>query len=303
MGSMPATDSASFSGFLYGTAWKEERTQALTELALHAGFRGIDTANQRRHYFERGVGDALAAYGAGVVTRADIFLQTKFTDRAGQDDRLPYESGADLSTQVAQSPASSLQHTGGNAMTLISRPTRALMVIALVGAIVTNARAAAPSYPDQKEGDFTVRDFRFQGGETLPEVRLHYTTMGTPQRDQAGHVTNAVLLLHGTSVTGKTYPGPTLAGELFGPGQRLDASRYYIILPDGLWRSGVDHAPAPSRPAGCQPEDRSSSPGEFARCGRARCVRAAGGGQMRHRELMAALAPAKASQTLVVVDF
>lgn len=110
---MPASHSALVPSFLYGTAWKEERTQALTELALRLGFRGIDTANQRRHYFEAGVGQALAAaYRAGVVTRADIFLQTKFTYRDGQDHRLPYDPDADLSTQVAQSTASSLDHLG-----------------------------------------------------------------------------------------------------------------------------------------------------------------------------------------------
>jgi diketogulonate reductase-like aldo/keto reductase len=99
--------------FLYGTAWKEERTPALTELALRTGFRGIDTANQRRHYFEAGVGQALAAvYRAGLVTRADLFLQTKFTYRNGQDHRLPYDPAADLATQVAQSMASSLEHLG-----------------------------------------------------------------------------------------------------------------------------------------------------------------------------------------------
>jgi diketogulonate reductase-like aldo/keto reductase len=99
--------------FLYGTAWKEERTAALTELALRAGFRGIDTANQRRHYFEAGVGEGLAAaYRAGVVARADLFLQTKFTYQPGQDHRLPYDPTADLSTQVAQSLASSLEHLG-----------------------------------------------------------------------------------------------------------------------------------------------------------------------------------------------
>ena len=88
--------------FLYGTAWKEDRTQALTELALRMGFRGIDTANQRRHYVEAGVGRGLAAaYRAGVVTRANLFLQTKFTSRPGQDHRLPYDPEADLSTQVA----------------------------------------------------------------------------------------------------------------------------------------------------------------------------------------------------------
>jgi len=99
--------------FFYGTAWKEERTAALTELAIRTGFRGIDTANQRRHYFEAGVGESLAAaYRAGVVTRADLFLQTKFTYQRGQDHRLPYDPSAELAVQVTQSLASSLEHLG-----------------------------------------------------------------------------------------------------------------------------------------------------------------------------------------------
>src|SRR5499426_3380376 len=110
---MLVTESARVPEFLYGTAWKEDRTPALTEQALRAGFRGIDTANQRRHYFEAGVGEALAAaYRAGIVTRADLFLQTKFTYEGGQDHRLPYDPAAPLSTQVAQSMASSLEHLG-----------------------------------------------------------------------------------------------------------------------------------------------------------------------------------------------
>jgi diketogulonate reductase-like aldo/keto reductase len=110
---MPTPQPTPVPDFLYGTAWKEDRTPALTELALRTGFRGIDTANQRRHYFEGGVGQALAtAYRAGVVTRADLFLQTKFTHQAGQDHRLPYDPAAALSTQVAQSIASSLDHLG-----------------------------------------------------------------------------------------------------------------------------------------------------------------------------------------------
>jgi diketogulonate reductase-like aldo/keto reductase len=101
--------------FLYGTAWKEDRTPGLVELALRMGFRGIDTANQRRHYFEAGVGQGLAAaYHAGVVARADLFLQTKFTYRPGQDHRLPYDPAARLSIQVAQSMASSLEHLGAD---------------------------------------------------------------------------------------------------------------------------------------------------------------------------------------------
>ncbi|MGA9528867.1 MAG: aldo/keto reductase [Terriglobales bacterium] len=100
-------------GFLYGTAWKEERTASLAEAALRAGFRGIDTANQRRHYFEAGVGEALkSVYQDGLVTRADLFLQTKFTYARGQDHRLPYDPAATISTQVAQSMASSLDHLG-----------------------------------------------------------------------------------------------------------------------------------------------------------------------------------------------
>ena len=108
-----ASQSEFIPDFIYGTAWKEERTAGLVELALRAGFRGIDTANQRRHYFEAGVGEGLAAaYRAGVVKRTDLFLQTKFTYRRGQDQRLPYDPAAELSVQVAQSLASSLEHLG-----------------------------------------------------------------------------------------------------------------------------------------------------------------------------------------------
>ncbi len=110
---MASTEPSPIPDFLYGTAWKEDRTAALTELALRAGFRGIDTANQRRHYFEAGVGEGLAAaYRAGVVLRADLFLQTKFTYQPGQDHRLPYDPAAPLSVQVAQSMAISLEHLG-----------------------------------------------------------------------------------------------------------------------------------------------------------------------------------------------
>lgn len=98
---------------MYGTAWKEERTRPLTELAVRLGFRAIDTANQRKHYFEAGVGEAIQACLAdGVVRREDLFLQTKFTFRGGQDHRLPYDPQAPISRQVEQSCASSLEHLG-----------------------------------------------------------------------------------------------------------------------------------------------------------------------------------------------
>src|SRR3954454_18788684 len=87
--------------FLYGTAWKEADTERLTALARRHGFRGIDTANQRRHYHEAAVGRAVAAAVTdGAVTRADLFLHTKFTFRRGQDHRLPYDPDAPVATQV-----------------------------------------------------------------------------------------------------------------------------------------------------------------------------------------------------------
>ncbi len=96
---------------MYGTAWKEEQTQRLTELALEQGFRGIDTANQRRHYYEAAVGQGIAtAISNELLTREDLFLQTKFTFRGGQDHRLPYDPRASITDQVAQSLASSLDH-------------------------------------------------------------------------------------------------------------------------------------------------------------------------------------------------
>jgi diketogulonate reductase-like aldo/keto reductase len=104
---------AAIPSFIYGTAWKEERTEALTERALQSGFRGIDTANQRKHYFEAGVGSALnAILQNGELSRSELFLQTKYTFPAGQDARLPYDRSAPIALQVAQSFESSLVHLG-----------------------------------------------------------------------------------------------------------------------------------------------------------------------------------------------
>jgi homoserine O-acetyltransferase/O-succinyltransferase len=88
------------------------------------------------------------------------------------------------------------------------------------------------------EGDFVIGDFRFASGETLPELRLHYRTYGTPARDAQGVVRNAVLVMHGTGGSGASLTGRTFAGELFGPGQPLDAAKYYIILPDAIGHGG-----------------------------------------------------------------
>jgi homoserine O-acetyltransferase/O-succinyltransferase len=99
--------------------------------------------------------------------------------------------------------------------------------------------ATPADFPAPDEGDITLRDFRFASGETLPEVRMHYRTLGMPQRDEKGVVRNAVLILHGTggeggSLVRKGGAGDLFAAELFGAGQPLDATRYFIILPDNL---------------------------------------------------------------------
>ncbi|MHA2089526.1 MAG: aldo/keto reductase family protein [Candidatus Kariarchaeaceae archaeon] len=97
--------------FMYGTAWKENKTEKLTFLALDAGFRALDTANQRKHYFEEGVGNAIGSFlESREFQREDLFIQTKFTYRAGQDNRLPYDPEADYPTQVHQSFQSSMTH-------------------------------------------------------------------------------------------------------------------------------------------------------------------------------------------------
>ena len=83
-------------------------------------------------------------------------------------------------------------------------------------------------------GDYVIRNFKFETGETLPELRIHYQTLGKPRRDAAGVVRNAVIVLHGTGGTGGAFMGPGFAGELFGPGKLLDTAQYYVVLPDGI---------------------------------------------------------------------
>jgi homoserine O-acetyltransferase len=101
-------------------------------------------------------------------------------------------------------------------------------------AVVTGAAEAQTPAPRTQEGEVVLRDFRFRSGETLPELRLHYTTLGTPRRDAAGRVTNAVMVLHGTGGTGKQFLRPQFADVLFKPGGPLDPAEYYVILPDGI---------------------------------------------------------------------
>ena len=93
---------------------------------------------------------------------------------------------------------------------------------------------AMAQQPVPLEGDFVVKDFHFRSGETLPALRLHYRTLGEPRRDENGRVTNAVLIVHGTTGSGTQFLRPGFAGELFEPGGLLDANRYYIVLPDAI---------------------------------------------------------------------
>ena len=88
------------------------------------------------------------------------------------------------------------------------------------------------------EGNFEVANFRFASGEVLPSLRLHYTTLGTPRKDARGVVRNAVMILHGTGGSGRSFLSATYAGQLFGPGQLLDSARYFIVLPDGIGHGG-----------------------------------------------------------------
>jgi len=117
-------------------------------------------------------------------------------------------------------------------------PTSLFRRTVLLAAIfaVGSSGAAGQQRPQSAttEGDFVAKNFKFHSGESLPELRLHYTTLGKPARDAQGRVRNAVLILHGTGGTGHQFLQPIFAGELFGPSQILDAARYYIILPDGI---------------------------------------------------------------------
>ena len=108
----------------------------------------------------------------------------------------------------------------------------ALLLAAALGA--TALAQAQANYPAPVEADYVARNFAFASGETLPELRLHYTTIGTPVRDAGGTVRNAVLIMHGTGGSGRGFLSQNFAGQLFGPGQLLDATKYFIILPDGI---------------------------------------------------------------------
>lgn len=115
---------------------------------------------------------------------------------------------------------------------------RIAALLAVFVALVSAAQAPKPSYPPTnwpiRNGSYVIPNFRFVTGETLPELRLHYVTLGAPRRDSAGHTTNAVLLLHGTGGNAHSLLVPIFSDVLFGPGQPLDITKYFIILPDDI---------------------------------------------------------------------
>ena len=111
--------------------------------------------------------------------------------------------------------------------------TGAMLALLWGGAVQAQTATQSPA-PATREGDFVVRDFRFRSGETLPELRLHYTTLGEPRRDARGRVTNAVMVLHGTGGTGQQFLRPQFRDVLFTPGGLLDPAKWFIILPDNI---------------------------------------------------------------------
>ena len=100
--------------------------------------------------------------------------------------------------------------------------------------IIATSSASAADYPAPVEADYIIRDFKFTSGETLPELRLHYRTLGKPEKDAQGGTRNAVLIMHGTTGSGAQFIRPEFAGELFGKDQPLDASKFFIVLPDAI---------------------------------------------------------------------
>jgi homoserine O-acetyltransferase len=116
-----------------------------------------------------------------------------------------------------------------------------LRTLALAGALALaagSASAAESPWPSVREGDFIVRDYTFKSGQSLPEVKLHYRTLGAAKRNAAGQIVNGVLLLQGNTGTGANWLRPSLADELFKPGRPLDTGKYFIIMPDALGRGG-----------------------------------------------------------------
>ena len=109
-----------------------------------------------------------------------------------------------------------------------------IRIFTFFSSVLVAGFVSAADYPTPTEGDYTIRDFKFQSGETLPELRIHYRTLGKSEKDAEGKTTNAVLIMHGTTGSGAQFIRPEFAGELFGKDQPLDTTKFFIVLPDGI---------------------------------------------------------------------
>ena len=109
-----------------------------------------------------------------------------------------------------------------------------IRIFALLLCTIAATFVSAADYPAPTEGDYTIHDFKFASGETVPELRLHYRTLGKPEKDAQGKTTNAILIMHGTTGSGAQFIRPEFAGELFGKDQPFDATKFFIVLPDGI---------------------------------------------------------------------
>ncbi|MEO7361390.1 MAG: alpha/beta fold hydrolase [Gemmatimonadaceae bacterium] len=118
------------------------------------------------------------------------------------------------------------------------RPIWTGFIVALLLATTARAQGATGWGSAGRQADFVIKNFKFTTGEVLPELKLHYTTLGQPRKDTQGQVRNAIVILHGTGGSGRSFMSATYAGELFGPGKLLDSSKFFIILPDGIGHGG-----------------------------------------------------------------
>ncbi len=155
-------------------------------------------------------------------------LRCNAASTPGRSGSTPYP-GMPQALLPSPRPADLTPTKGALAITMIK------FYLGLLLAIMAGAAAAAAPV---SEGDYSIRDFRFGSGETLPLLNQHFRTLGVPQRDKAGRITNAVMVLHGTGGTGAQFLQPQFADELYGPGQPLDTAKYFIILPDAIGHGG-----------------------------------------------------------------
>src|SRR5256714_10031672 len=115
-----------------------------------------------------------------------------------------------------------------------SNMNRIILIFSFFSSVLVGWFVSAADYPKPTEGDYAIRDFKFASGETQPDLRLHYRTLGTPQKDAQGRTTNTVLIMHGTTASGAQFIRPEFAGELFGKDQPIDAPKFFVGLPDGI---------------------------------------------------------------------